>query len=125
MIKNNNITVDSKSGYSGAGKNLEKKFTHKNLYKSTFAYSTKNHRHICEIDQQLFILTKKKVEFSFNPHLLPTFRGILSSIYINTQKGVSGKQLRNKLLKFYKNSKFIKNIKIKFSSWIWKCFKYK
>ena len=112
LIKNNNITVDSKSGYSGAGKNLEKKFNHKNLYKSTFAYSTRNHRHICEIDQQLFILTKKKVGFSFNPHLLPTFRGILSSIYVYTHKGVSGKQLRNKLLKFYKNSKFIKILKL-------------
>ena len=35
----NHITIDSKSGYSGAGKNLEKKFTHKNLYKSIFAYT--------------------------------------------------------------------------------------
>ena len=33
----NNITIDAKSGYSGAGKNLEKKFTHKNLFNSTFA----------------------------------------------------------------------------------------
>ena len=70
LIKINNITIDSKSGYSGAGKNLEKKFKHKNLYSSTFAYSTKNHRHICEIDQQLLKLTKKKIKFSFNPHLL-------------------------------------------------------
>ena len=53
LIKTNDITIDSKSGYSGAGKNLEKKFTHKNLYKSTFAYSTKIHRHVCEIDQQV------------------------------------------------------------------------
>ena len=52
LIQTNNITIDSKSGYSGAGKNLEKKFTHKNLYSSTFAYNPKFHRHICEIDQQ-------------------------------------------------------------------------
>ena len=60
MIKFNDITIDSKSGYSGAGKGFEKKFTHKNLYSSTFAYNTKNHRHICEIDEQIFMLTKKK-----------------------------------------------------------------
>ena len=60
LIRINNITIDSKSGYSGAGKNLEKKFTHKNLYSSTFAYSPKNHRHICEIDEQFFKITKKK-----------------------------------------------------------------
>ncbi len=108
LIKINNITIDSKSGYSGAGKNLEKKFKHKNLYKSTYAYSTKNHRHVCEIDQQLFKFTKKKIDFTFNPHLIPTFRGILSSIYVHLQKGSSATILRNTLIKFYKNSKFIK-----------------
>ena len=112
MIKNDNITIDSKSGYSGAGKNLEKKFNHKNLYSSTFAYSTKNHRHICEIDQQFLKLTKKKIHFSFNPHLLPTFRGILTSIYVQTNKGKTGDTLRKSLRKYYKNSKFVKILKL-------------
>tara|TARA_B100001093_G_scaffold104667_1_gene96907 strand:- start:1211 stop:2248 length:1038 start_codon:yes stop_codon:yes gene_type:complete len=108
LIKINNITIDAKSGYSGAGKNLEKKFTHKNLYNSTFAYGTKNHRHVCEIDQEFVKFTKKKVIYTFNPHLLPTFRGLLSSIYIYTKNGVTAKHLRNKLIKFYKNAQFIK-----------------
>ena len=112
LIKNQNITIDSKSGYSGAGKNLEKKFKHKNLYSSTFAYSTKNHRHICEIEQQLYKFTKKKIEFSFNPHLIPTFRGILTSIYVHTKKDKSGSLLRNLLIRFYKKSKFIKILKL-------------
>jgi N-acetyl-gamma-glutamyl-phosphate reductase len=117
MIKNNlidinNITIDSKSGYSGAGKNLEKKFTHKNLYNSTFAYNTKNHRHICEIDQELFKLTKKKINYSFNPHLLPVFRGILSSIYVYTKDKITAKHLRNSLINFYKNERFIKILKL-------------
>ena len=112
LIKNQNITIDSKSGYSGAGKNLEKKFKHKNLYSSTFAYSTKNHRHICEMEQQLYKVTKKKIEFTFNPHLLPTFRGILTSIYVHTKKGKSGRLLRNSLIRFYKKSKFIKILKL-------------
>ena len=111
LIKTKNITIDSKSGYSGAGKNLEKKFTHKNLYSSTFAYSTKNHRHICETEQEFLKYTKKKVIFSFNPHLLPTFRGILSSIYIYSQKGKSANHLRDYLYKFYKKSKFVKVLK--------------
>ena len=112
MIKTGDITIDSKSGYSGAGKDLEKKFTHKNLYTSTFAYSTKEHRHICEIDQQLYKFTKKKINYSFNPHLLPTFRGILTSIYVQLNKGKSGNFLRNSLNKYYKNSKFIKILKL-------------
>ena len=112
LINYKEITIDSKSGYSGAGKNFEKKFTHKNLYSSTFAYNIKNHRHICEIDQELFKKTKRKVYFSFNPHLLPTFRGILSSIYVKINQGVSANTLRKELLKYYKNSKFIKVLKL-------------
>ena len=112
LIDINNITIDSKSGYSGAGKNFEKKFTHKNLYSSTYAYSTKNHRHICEIDQELFKFTKKKINYSFTPHLLPTFRGILSSIYIHSKKKVSALIIRKELKKFYKSSKFVKILKL-------------
>ena len=112
LIKTNNITIDSKSGYSGAGKNLEKKFNHKNLYSSTFAYNTKNHRHVCEIDQQFTKLIKKKIFFSFNPHLIPTFRGILTSIYVETNKGKTGDVLRKSLIKYYKKSKFVKILKL-------------
>ncbi len=112
LIKTRNITIDSKSGYSGAGKNLKKKFNHKNLFLSTFAYNTKNHRHVCEIDQQLLKLTRKKIFFSFNPHLLPTFRGILTSIYVQTNKDKSGNILRKSLIKYYRNSKFIKILKL-------------
>jgi N-acetyl-gamma-glutamyl-phosphate reductase len=108
----NFFTIDSKSGFSGAGKNLEKKFTHKNLHHSTFAYGINHHRHICEIDQELLKLTNKKIKFTFNPYLLPTFRGILSSIYVHTKSGVSPKQLRNTLIKFYKNDKFIRILKL-------------
>ena len=112
LIKTNDITIDSKSGFSGAGKNLEKKFTHKNLYSSTFAYSTKNHRHMCEIEQELLKQTKSKVKFTFCPHLLPTFRGILSSIYVTTKGKVSAQNLRDILIKFYKKEKFIKIMKL-------------
>ena len=38
------------------------------------------------VDQQFYKLTKKKINFLFNPHLLPTFRGILTSIYIHPKK---------------------------------------
>ena len=112
LIKTNDITIDSKSGYSGAGKNLERKFKHKNLYSSIFAYKTKKHRHICEIDQEFLKFTNQKVKFSFNPHLLPTFRGILTASYVFVKKGKSGNSLRKTLIKFYKNSKFIKILKL-------------
>ncbi len=112
LVENKNITIDSKSGYSGAGKNLKKRFTHKNLYFSTFGYSTKHHRHIVEIDQQFEKMLGKKVEYTFNPYLLPTFRGILTSIYLNLKPGVSAKKLRSFLTKYYKKNRFIKILKL-------------
>jgi len=112
LINNNNITIDSKSGYSGAGKNLEKKFTHKNLYHSVFAYNTKQHRHVAEIDQELKKHTKKNIKFIFNPHLIPTFRGILTTIYVRLPKNSSSSKVRKELLKKYKYNKFIKILKL-------------
>ena len=112
LITSQNLTIDSKSGYSGAGKNLNKKFTHKNLFNSIYAYNTKNHRHVVEIDQEIKKHTKKKISYTFNPHLLPTFRGILTSIYVNLQNGVSAKKVRAELINFYKNSEFIKILKL-------------
>ena len=110
IINTKDITIDSKSGYSGAGKNLEKKFKHKNLYKSVYAYGVKTHRHICEIDQEILKITKKKISYSFNPFLLPTFRGMLTSIYVKTNKSAS--KVRKELIRFYKNSKFVKILKL-------------
>ena len=112
LISLNNLTIDAKSGFSGAGKNLKKKFSHKNLYSSTFAYSTKKHRHVVEIDQELSKYTQKKINFTFNPHLLPTFRGILTSIYVDLKNNSSVYKVRKELIKFYKNDIFINVLKI-------------
>ena len=88
LIDFKNITIDSKSGYSGAGKNYKSKFKFKNFYTSTYAYAVNNHRHTAEIDQELKKISKNIV-YTFNPHLIPSFRGILSSIYVIKKKNVT------------------------------------
>ncbi len=112
LINEDSITIDSKSGYSGAGKNYKKKFTHKNFDQSAYAYGIKTHRHICEIDQEFYKFTKRKIKYTFNPHLLPTFRGILTSIYFKSKNKYSAFKIRKELIKYYKNSKFIKILKL-------------
>tara|TARA_B100000963_G_scaffold354211_1_gene370297 strand:- start:4440 stop:5474 length:1035 start_codon:yes stop_codon:yes gene_type:complete len=112
LIKINNLFIDSKSGYSGAGKNLKNKFSHKNLFSSIHAYGVNGHKHIVEIEQELKKYTKSSIEFTFNPHLLPTFRGILTSIYLELNKKSSTKKVRNELIKFYKKKQFIKILKL-------------
>jgi N-acetyl-gamma-glutamyl-phosphate reductase len=104
---NNNITIDSKSGYSGAGKNFKSKFSHENFYESIFAYGVKNHRHMSELDQEFNKYSKTLVKYTFNPHLLPTFRGILTSIYIDVKKKNNVQHIYSELKKFHSKNKFI------------------
>ncbi|MDC0043921.1 N-acetyl-gamma-glutamyl-phosphate reductase [Candidatus Pelagibacter sp.] len=112
LIDLNNIIIDSKSGYSGAGRGVHKKYANKNLYSSLSAYGVGFHRHNSEIEQELKIVTKKKFNFTFTPHLTPMFRGILSTIYINVKKNISQKKLLTELSNYYKNNRFIKIKKI-------------
>ena len=103
-----NIIIDSKSGYSGAGRGVHKKYIKKNLYESLSAYGVGFHRHNSEIYQELKKITKSDIRFIFTPHLTPMFRGILSTIYLEIKKGFSAKRIQFILKKFYKKNKFIK-----------------
>ncbi len=111
LIKTNNIIIDSKSGYSGAGRNIHKKYKNKNLYESLSAYGVGFHKHNSEIQQEILAVTKEKFLFTFTPHLTPMFRGILSTIYVELNKGVSLKKLQKNLINNYVNCRFVKILK--------------
>jgi len=112
LIKTENIIIDSKSGYSGAGRGVHKKFKDKNLYESLSSYGVGFHRHNSEIQQEIDIYSKKKFSFTFTPHLTPMFRGILSTIYIDLNKGVNIKKLEKVLNNEYLKSRFVKILKL-------------
>ena len=93
LINCSNLIFDSKSGYSGAGKNFDKQNI-KNLNDYNFYnYNTNEHRHICEIRQELEKKKKQPVFFSFNPHILPNFRGMMSTIYCDLNDGIEEKDI--------------------------------
>ncbi len=110
-IKTKNIIIDSKSGYSGAGRGVHNKYKKNNLYESLSAYGVGFHRHNSEIKQELKNHTNSKIDFIFTPHLSPMFRGILSTIYIDLKLGFSLKKIIKILKKFYKKEKFVKILK--------------
>ena len=112
LIKINNIIIDSKSGYSGAGRGVHKRYIGKNLYESLSAYGVGFHRHNPEIEQMIQKFTKKKFKFTFTPHLSPMFRGILSTIYLDLNKSTNEAKVYRVLKNFYKNHKFVKILKI-------------
>ena len=108
LIKKNNIIIDSKSGYSGAGRTIHKKYKNKNLYESLSAYGVGFHRHNSEIEEMLKKFIKGNFQFVFTPHLTPMFRGILSTIYVDLSKKSSQLKVIKSLTQYYKKSKFIK-----------------
>jgi|TARA_Y200000002_G_scaffold381731_1_gene396583 N-acetyl-gamma-glutamyl-phosphate reductase len=103
-----NIVIDSKSGYSGAGRSIMKKHKEKNLFESLSAYGVGFHRHNSEINQELKIYSNSEINFLFTPHLSPMFRGILSTFYINLKKGFTVKKIQSILIKFHKKNSFVK-----------------
>ena len=111
LIKTDNMIIDSKSGYSGAGRVVHKKHKDQNLYESLSAYGVGYHRHNSEIQQEIDLHTKKKFSFTFTPHLAPMFRGILSTIYVDLNKGVNIKMLEKALNESYIKSRFVKIMK--------------
>ena len=108
LIKTDNIVIDSKSGYSGAGRSIHQKNKKKNLYESLSAYGVGFHRHNSEIEQELKKIAGKKLSFSFTPHLTPMFRGILSTIYIESKNKNSFSKIQNELKKTYIGNRFVK-----------------
>ena len=53
-------------------------------------------------------LSYSKIEVSFTPHLIPVFRGILSTIYLETKNNISAKSVYTFLKNFHKNNFFVK-----------------
>ena len=108
LISHKNIIIDSKSGYSGAGRGIHKRNAKKNLYESLSAYGVGWHKHNSEINQELKKVSKKNFTFIFTPHLTPMFRGILSTIYVDIPSKANPKKVYNILKNFYKKSFFVK-----------------
>ena len=108
LIKTDKIIIDSKSGYSGAGRGVHKKYKDKNLYESLSSYGVGFHRHNSEIEQMFKKTLKKNIKFNFTPHLSPMFRGILSTIYVDLSKNSSQTKIIRALLNYYRKDNFIK-----------------
>jgi len=81
LIETDGIVADSKSGTSGAGRKAAVPTLFCEVHDSFRAYSLGKHRHTPEIEQELSKLAGADILLSFNPHLLPIDRGILSTIY--------------------------------------------
>jgi len=109
--KLDHISIDSKSGVSGAGRKLAQPYLFGSLNNNFYSYSPQNHRHIGEMEQEIKKISGQDYKVDFTPHLLPVNRGIFSSIYCKVQEDLPddfGESITKEYSDFYKNSIFVK-----------------
>ena len=81
-----------------------------------YNYNTNNHRHIAEIKQELNKHNSdKELKFSFNPHILPNFRGMISTIYCDLNKNINKSDLDSFFRELQIKNPFLKNMTDVFS----------
>ena len=77
------ITIDAKSGISGAGRSTVNNSLKHEIQENFRAYATQGHRHLPEIKQVLEDVYGNSLNLNFLPHLIPAMRGIYATIYVN------------------------------------------
>src|SRR3989338_2287658 len=107
MIDEKSIIIDSKSGVSGAGRNLKQGNLFCEIKNSVKAYSIGKHRHVGEIEQELSKAYGSTLEVDFTAHLIPINRGIISTIYVSLKSGFTAQDLKNCLKTKYEDEYFV------------------
>ncbi len=108
LIASEGIIIDAKSGVTGAGRSPKEGILFCEVSDAIHAYGIGTHRHGPEIEQGLSEAAGKDVYVSFTPHLMPMNRGILSTIYVSLNEGVSVDALRTHLDKTYADDAFVR-----------------
>jgi len=114
LIEPQGITIDAKSGMTGAGRGAQANHLYTEISEGISAYSIGSHRHAPEIEQGLAKASGEKVIVSFTPHLMPMNRGILSTIYVKMKPGVDVAKLKASLEKAYAKEPFVNVMPDKF-----------
>jgi N-acetyl-gamma-glutamyl-phosphate reductase len=102
------IVVDSKSGVSGAGRDVALESLFCEVNEGVKAYKIFEHRHTPEIEQELSRLAGKKLAVTFVPHLIPMDRGILSTIYVTLVRKLKTEEALNVFEEHYGREPFIR-----------------
>ena len=97
------IIIDAKSGISGAGRRTVKNSLSKEIKENFRAYGLEGHRHLPEIKEIVELLSGYPIKLNFVPHLIPTMRGIYTTIYLQL-KELKGLELLDFYDSYYKDS---------------------
>ena len=108
VVETDGIFVDSKSGVSGAGRSLQDGFLFAELEGNSHAYKVANHRHVTEMEQEGSLAAGKPMTVTFVPYLIPTIRGIVSSVLMRGKGGLTTAAAHDILASAYANEPFVR-----------------
>ena len=104
IIDNDGITVDSKSGTSGGGREPKQNLLLSECSEGLSAYGLINHRHTSEIENILNGISGIEIELLFTPHLIPIARGMFTTIYCRLKDpGLTSDDCKTLLESYYRN----------------------
>jgi N-acetyl-gamma-glutamyl-phosphate reductase len=99
------VICDSKSGVSGAGKKSDLAWSFAEVAGNFKAYGVGEHRHEPEIRQGLHL--GERATLVFVPHLLPTVRGILSTMHVSFTHAVTPEEVTSLFDEAYANAPLV------------------
>jgi N-acetyl-gamma-glutamyl-phosphate reductase len=108
LIESGNITINSLSGVSGAGRKASLDLSFSEINDSVKAYKIGNHQHIPEIQLALNTLSGVEPSFTFIPHLIPITRGIFTTITADLTKGTSLAKIEAAYESYYGDAPFVR-----------------
>lgn len=108
LVSTQNIVIDSKSGTTGAGRKAAVGTLFCEVSDTFRAYNIGKHRHTPEIEEQLSAIADEEIIVSFNPHLLPINRGILSTIYTTLEGDSTIEAIHEVYSDAYKDERFVR-----------------
>jgi N-acetyl-gamma-glutamyl-phosphate reductase len=102
------IFVDAKTGVSGAGRSLQDGFLFAELDGNSHAYKVASHRHGPEMEQEASLAAGQEVTVTFVPYLIPTIRGIVSSVLMRGRDVLSADRAQEILAAAYADEPFVR-----------------
>lgn len=102
------VIADSKSGVSGAGRSPKQNLLFAEVSNNFSPYKIgRVHRHVPEIEQAMGWWSDDPPDLVFSPHLLPTQRGILSTIYVPLKEELDDESVRALYTNAYDEEPFV------------------
>lgn len=102
------ITIDAKSGISGAGRKVTLEYMYTEMSQNLKAYKILSHQHTPEIFYYLKKISPAIPKINFVPHLIPMNLGIFETIYLCLKKSINTDKVFSLYRKFYKTEPFVR-----------------